>query len=198
MDSKLKEEDAMWHKNSSLCGPHNLHVSPCSISTSIFSCIYLISYIIKYLSHSNFWTSFISSLKKIQNVSIQPRELVGLIELSCYAVINMGTLQCLAKQSHFTYILQLDSPFFTGRGVTERNSYGLGYHNRQLNSRNQSFPICKRNRQLTLKDLDSYLIPDGWCRSPLSFPTSAWIDELLPQHSINKTSILYIIVLALL
>ena len=24
--------------------------------------------------------------------------------------------------------------------VTERNSYGLGYHNRQLDSRNQSFP----------------------------------------------------------
>ena len=30
-------------------------------------------------------------------------------------------------------------------GVTERNSYGLGYHNRQLDSRNQSFPICNRN-----------------------------------------------------
>ena len=29
--------------------------------------------------------------------------------------------------------------------VTERNSYGLGYHNRQLDSRNQSFPICNRN-----------------------------------------------------
>ena len=25
--------------------------------------------------------------------------------------------------------------------VTERNSYGLGYHNRQLDFRNQSFPI---------------------------------------------------------
>ena len=29
--------------------------------------------------------------------------------------------------------------------VTERNSYGLGYHNRQLDSRNQSFPICNIN-----------------------------------------------------
>ena len=29
--------------------------------------------------------------------------------------------------------------------ATERNSYGLGYHNRQLDSRNQSFPICNRN-----------------------------------------------------
>ena len=42
MYSKLQEEDSMWHINSSLCGPHSLHVSPCSISTSIFSCIYLI------------------------------------------------------------------------------------------------------------------------------------------------------------
>ena len=29
--------------------------------------------------------------------------------------------------------------------VTERNSYGLGYHNRQHDSRNQSFQICNRN-----------------------------------------------------
>ena len=29
--------------------------------------------------------------------------------------------------------------------VTERNSYGLEYHKRQLESRNQSFPICNRN-----------------------------------------------------
>ena len=87
MDSKLQEEDAMWHQISSLCGPHSIHVSPCSVSTSIFYCIYLISYIIKYLSHSNVWTSFIGSLIKIPNLSIQPRELVGLMELSCYAII---------------------------------------------------------------------------------------------------------------
>ena len=36
--------------------------------------------------------SFIISLIKIPNVSIQPRELVGLMELSCYAIISMGTL----------------------------------------------------------------------------------------------------------
>ena len=93
MDSKLQEEDAMWHKNSSLCAPHNIHVSPYSIATSIFSCIYLISSIIKYLFHSNLLTSFIISLIKIPNVSIQPRELVGLVQLSCYAIIWMGTLQ---------------------------------------------------------------------------------------------------------
>ena len=80
MDSKLQEEDAMWHKNSNLCGPHSLYVSPCSIAISIFSCIYLISYIIEYLSHYNVWASSISSLIKISNVSIQPMELVGLVE----------------------------------------------------------------------------------------------------------------------
>ena len=53
MDSKFQEEDPMWHINSNLCGPHSLHVSPCSIATSIFSCIYLIISIIKYLFHSN-------------------------------------------------------------------------------------------------------------------------------------------------
>ena len=93
MDSKLQEEDSMWHKISSLCGPHGLHVSPCSIATSIFSCIYLICYIIKYLSHSNVRTSFIISLIKIPNVSIQHGKLVGLMELSRYAIIKMGTLQ---------------------------------------------------------------------------------------------------------
>ena len=35
--------------------------------------------------------------------------------------------------------------------VTKINSYGLGYHNRQLNSRNQSFPICKRNKTTNTK-----------------------------------------------
>ena len=32
---------------------------------------------------------------------------------------------------------------------------------------------ARETKQLKLKDLDSYLIPYGWCRSPLSFPTSA-------------------------
>ena len=51
-------------------------------------------------------------------------------------------------------------------------------------------------KYLTLKDQTSYLIPDGWSRSPLSFPTSAWIDKSLPQQ-VSKTSILYIVVLDL-
>ena len=47
--------------------------------------------------------------------------------------------------------------------VTERNSYGLGYHNRQLDSINQSFPICKRNQISNTKG--SYLIPySGWLK----------------------------------
>ena len=65
MDSKLQEEDAMWHKISSLCGPHNIHVSPWSIATSIFYFIYLTISIIKYLFHSNVLTWFIISLIKI-------------------------------------------------------------------------------------------------------------------------------------
>ena len=36
----------------------------------------------------------------------------------------------------------------TNPPVTERNSYGLGYHNRQLDSRNKSFPICNRNKNI--------------------------------------------------
>ena len=61
-DSKLQEEDAMWHINPSLCGPHSLHVSPCSIATSILSCIYLFISFIKYLFHSNVQTSSIVPL----------------------------------------------------------------------------------------------------------------------------------------
>ena len=57
------------------------------------------------------------------------------------------------------------------------------------------FQYAREIKYLTLKDQNSYLILDGWSRSPLSFPTLAWIDKLLPQHSINKTSMLYIIVL---
>ena len=50
---------------------------------------------------------------------------------------------------------------------------------------------------LTLKDQTSYLILDGWSRSPLRFPTSNWIDKLLLQQQVNNTSILYIMVLDL-
>ena len=52
-------------------------------------------------------------------------------------------------------------------------------------------------KYLTLKDQTSYLISDGWSRSSLSFPTSAWIDKLPPQQQVNNTSILYIMVLDL-
>ena len=34
------------------------------------------------------------------------------------------------------------------------------------------FLYARETKQLTLNDLDSYLIPDDWCRSSLSFPTS--------------------------
>ena len=60
------------------------------------------------------------------------------------------------------------------------------------------FQYARETKYLTLKDLDSYLIPDGWCRSLLSFPTLACIDKLLPQQSANKTSMLYIFVLDIL
>ena len=60
------------------------------------------------------------------------------------------------------------------------------------------FLYARETKYLTLKDLDSYPILDDWCRSPLSFPTPAWIDKFIPQHSINKKSLLYIIVLTLL
>ena len=53
MDSKLQEEVAIWYQISSLCGPHSLLVSLCSISTLIFPCIYLFISFIKYLYHSN-------------------------------------------------------------------------------------------------------------------------------------------------
>ena len=72
---KWEEEDAMWHRKSSLCGSHILHVSSWSITTLIFPCIYLFRSFIKYWFHSNVQASFISSLIKIPNVSIQPREL---------------------------------------------------------------------------------------------------------------------------
>ena len=41
--------------------------------------------------------------------------------------------------------------------VTERNSYGLGYHNKQIDSRNQSFLISNRNQMSNTKGSD--LIP---------------------------------------
>ena len=58
-----------------------------------------------------------------------------------------------------------------------------------------SFQYAREIKYLTLKNQTSYLIPDGWSRSLLSFPTSAWIDKSLPQQQVNKTRILYILVL---
>ena len=60
------------------------------------------------------------------------------------------------------------------------------------------FLYARETKYITLKDLDLYLILDGWCRSRLSFPTPARIDKLLPQCSINNKSMLYINVLDLL
>ena len=45
--------------------------------------------------------------------------------------------------------------------VMERNSYGLGYHNRKLNIEINPFLYARETKQITLKDLDSYLILDG-------------------------------------
>ena len=46
--------------------------------------------------------------------------------------------------SHHEHLQHLRRVFLKcrkfGISVTKRNSYGLGYHNRQLGSRNQSFP----------------------------------------------------------
>ena len=60
------------------------------------------------------------------------------------------------------------------------------------------FQYAREIKCLTLKDQTSYLILESWSRSPLSFPTSYWIDESLPQQQVNKTKILYILVLDLL
>ena len=48
--------------NLQLVWAHSLHASPCSISTSIFSCIYLFISFIKYLCNSNVQTSLIFPL----------------------------------------------------------------------------------------------------------------------------------------
>ena len=46
------------------------------------------------------------------------------------------------------------------------------------------FPYVSEIKHLTLKDLETYLILDGWCRSLLSFSTLACISNLLSQHAI--------------
>ena len=60
------------------------------------------------------------------------------------------------------------------------------------------FLYARETKHLTLKDLEIYLILDSLYRSPLRFSTLACIDNFLSQHSANKTSMLYIIVLNLL
>ena len=69
-------------------------------------------------------------------------------------------------QAHCAYKPQIKTrnvPSGVANSVTERISYGLGYHNRQLDSRNQSFPICKRNQISNTKG--SKLIPySGWLK----------------------------------
>ena len=52
-------------------------------------------------------------------------------------------------------------PSGVANSVTERNSYGLGYHNRQLTPEINLFQYAIQNKCLTLKDQTSYLIPDG-------------------------------------
>ena len=61
-----------------------------------------------------------------------------------------------------------------------------------LNPEINPFQYGREIKYQTLKDQNSYLIPDGWSRSPLSFPTLAWIDESLHQQQVNKKSRLYI------
>ena len=56
-----------------------------------------------------------------------------------------------------------DIPSGVANSVTERNSYGFGYHNRQLDSRNQSFPIYNINKISNTKGLN--LVPySGWLK----------------------------------
>ena len=95
MDLKWQEEDAMWHRKSSLCGSHILHVYSWSIATLIFPCIYLFISFIKYLFHSNVQTSFIFPLIPNPKASTpKPRKLV--IFLQC----NYLTLSINLKKSH--------------------------------------------------------------------------------------------------
>ena len=44
--------------------------------------------------------------------------------------------------------IRRDVTFYEDTAITERNPHGLGHHNRQLHSRNQSFPICNRNKKI--------------------------------------------------
>ena len=63
----------------------------------------------------------------------------------CGYSVCCGTPQATRSILRKTYIYNLNK-LQLWVGVTEKTSYGLGYHNRQSNRRNQSFPICKRNQ----------------------------------------------------
>ena len=53
------------------------------------------------------------------------------------------------------------------------------------------FPYARETKHLTLKDLKTYLISDGWCRFRLSFSNPTCVMNFLSQQSANKTSMLY-------
>ena len=56
---------------------------------------------------------------------------------------------------------------------------------------------ARENKHLTLRDTESYLVPDGWSRTPLSFPIHTCINNSLSTTK-RKTSMLYNNVLDLL
>ena len=60
-----------------------------------------------------------------------------------------------------------------------------------------SSPYAREIQHLTLKDLDTYLIPDGCTRLSLIFFLSRLLSNLL-STTVNKESMLYDIVLVLL
>ena len=86
MDSKLQDEDAMWHINSSLCGPHSLH-APLSLQFSLVF-IYLSPllniYVILMFKHHS-----LSPLFKIPKLPPQPRKLVIFL-LGKYLTLNIN------------------------------------------------------------------------------------------------------------
>ena len=61
-------------------------------------------------------------------------------------------------------------PSGVANSITKKNSYGLGYHNRQSNRRNQSLPICKRNKTFNTKG--SRNIPYYGCLQTAISPAS--------------------------
>ena len=60
--------------------------------------------------------------------------------------------------------------------VTEKTSYGLGTTTERVTVEIKPFPYARETKHITLKDLETYLIPDVLCISPLSFSTLTWID----------------------